>query len=250
MNLAKAFISVCCLMLIALLMPLNLTLYRSHYSQCPHLSCVEELSLQSGKEGTIAAEVAQLKDADSAKVKQINDLRQDDQMLRQHVSVASDRIAELETLPGGLGSSRKELETNTALIADKDRAISSLTAEVSRLKQSEAEKTKQIATLRQDYERVQRDSLQIAEYQVQVVELTRQIEQWIHSDAAKAEELGRLQCKLSASPSGLDTSGVPSTFISEETTKFTSISRSAGAPAATRTEVLRSVWCNLLAPRR
>ena len=124
------------------------------------------VSLQSKKEGTVAsltAEVAQLKDADSANAKRIDDLRQDNEMLRQDVSAASARVAELEALSGELGSSRQELETNATLIAERDRAIASLNADVSRLKESEADKTKQIATLRQDYQRVQRDLAELRE---------------------------------------------------------------------------------------
>ena len=128
------------------------------------------LSLVKQKESAAAsltAKVTQLGRASVATTKQIATLREDNQKLRREITVYSSRITELEqNREVEVSSLRHELEFQKSLVEERDSTIVSVTAELAQLKQSEDEKTKEVATLRQDYAKLQRDSSsRIAELQ-------------------------------------------------------------------------------------
>ena len=103
---------------------------------------------------SLTAEVAQYKNSGIIMAQQIAALREDNQKLRDDISICTSRTDELQqsqhSLSVDLGSARHELGVKASLIERRDRMITSLTTEVAQLKKTNVEKTKQIATLRQD----------------------------------------------------------------------------------------------------
>ena len=184
------------------------------------------LSHHEAKDRTIAslsAEVAQWKNTDAAKAQQITAAYRDNETLRHHLSAASSRTAELQqrydAQSSDLVSARTELQTKASLIEERDRTIASFIAEVARWEKSDATNAEQIATARQDYERLQRDlsvassktaelqnrydaqskelssisdELQankslVEEKERRITALTAEVDQWKLADATKAE---------------------------------------------------------------
>ena len=107
------------------------------------------------------AMVTLFRNASVTMAQQIAELRNNNGKLPGDVS---SQVAELER---GLETLTAELDSmQTSLIEERDRIIAYSTAEVARLKQCDVEKTKQIATLRQDYAKLQKgSSSQVAELQ-------------------------------------------------------------------------------------
>ena len=126
-------------------------------------------------------------------------------------------------LPGDVSSQVAELERRletltaeldsmqTSLIEERDRIIAYSTAEVALLKQCDVEKTKQIATLHQDYAKLQKNSSsQVAVLQKRCNAQSKQLDSLIlerdrekSANAAKAEQITKLQQQLTASGSEL-----------------------------------------------
>ena len=96
----------------------------------------------------------------SEKDRTIAALREENERLRDDISVYSSRADELSA---ELSLARQELGAKTQLI--RDRTIASFTTQIAQLKQSIVEKTKQITTLRQDCAILQKDSFQVVELQ-------------------------------------------------------------------------------------
>lgn len=173
------------------------------------------LSLHEQKDSTIAtltAQVTRWESADSEKARQMTALREDNDSLRSHITELERRLEQTDDgVSEDLVSLRRELQTKTLLIEERD-------AEVARLKQSDDEKTRQIATARQDYQNLQRDSSsRIAEFQERlkerseesnsvrrelqvnkslveekertIVVLNTEVEKWKRLDATKTEQL-------------------------------------------------------------
>ncbi|KAG6375944.1 hypothetical protein JVT61DRAFT_2816 [Boletus reticuloceps] len=172
-------------------------------------------SLLAAKDSNLNAVVVQLKNTIVA-------LRRDNEKLRNDNSLASTRVAELsrnhDSLLVDLQLARDQLQFRESSIEESDGAIASRTAEATQLRRSDVEKTKQIAILREDHAKLQREtSFQIAElrkrYEARckeldsvlnelrdnktlvvekdhtIVALNNEVEKWKHSDATKTEQL-------------------------------------------------------------
>ncbi|KAF8441002.1 hypothetical protein L210DRAFT_981238 [Boletus edulis BED1] len=172
-------------------------------------------SLLAEKDSNLNAVVVQLKNT-------IVTLRRDNEKLRNDNSLASTRVAELsrnhDSLLVNLQLARDQLQFKESSIEESDGAIASRTAEATQLKRSDVEKTKQIAILREDHAKLQREtSFQIAELRKRhearckeldsvlnelrdnktfvvekdhtIVALNIEVEKWKHLDATKTEQL-------------------------------------------------------------
>ncbi|KAF8552289.1 hypothetical protein OG21DRAFT_1486320 [Imleria badia] len=110
---------------------------------------------------SLAAEVAHWKQSDVTKAEQIATARRDFEEVRRDLSASSSQIAELQKRHDAqseeLGSVRSELQANKSLVEQKDRTITTLTAEVDQWKRVDATKAEQFAAEHQDKEKLQRD---------------------------------------------------------------------------------------------
>ena len=128
-----------------------------------------------------------------------------DQLLLD-LSTASSQMTELQQNYAGLSrdfsSVCRELQVTLSLRDEKDRTIATLTAEVAQWKNTDAAKAQQIAAVRQDSERFQRDlgsarkELQTKESLIEerdrtIASFTAEVAQWKRSDVAKGEQIDR-----------------------------------------------------------
>ena len=142
-----------------------------------------------------------------------------DQLLLD-LATASSQMTELQQNYAGLSrdfsSVCRELQVTLSLRDEKDRTIATLTAEVAQWKNTDAAKAQQIAAVRQDSERFQRDlgsarkELQTKESLIEerdrtIASFTAEVAQWKRSDVAKGEQIAtarrnseKLQTDLSA----------------------------------------------------
>ena len=121
-------------------------------------------SLIEERDRTIAsftAQVAQWKRSDVTQKEQIATARRNSERLQTDLSASSSQMAELQRRYDAqsreLGSVRNELLANKSLVEDKDRTITTLTAEVDQWKLADATKAEQFAAEHRAREQLQRD---------------------------------------------------------------------------------------------
>ncbi|KAG8215925.1 hypothetical protein J3R82DRAFT_7899 [Butyriboletus roseoflavus] len=129
-----------------------------------HTELQTKATLVEDRDRTIAsfiAEVARWRQSDATNAEQITTTRQDYEKLQKDLSAASSKIAELQkrydTQSKELSFVLDELQANKSLVEEKERTITTLTAEVDQWKLTDVTKAEQFAAEHRDKERLQQD---------------------------------------------------------------------------------------------
>ncbi|KAG8215929.1 hypothetical protein J3R82DRAFT_7903 [Butyriboletus roseoflavus] len=124
-------------------------------------SKVSLLEERDRKIASFTAEVAQWKQSDASKAKQIITARQDSEKLQKDLSASTSQKTELQKRYDAqtkeIESLRNELQSHKTLFEEKERSITTLTAEVKQWKRSDATKAEQFAAEHRDKEKLQQD---------------------------------------------------------------------------------------------
>jgi chromosome segregation ATPase len=170
-------------------------------------------SLIEERDRTIAsftAEVAQWKRSDVTKGEQIATARRNSEKLQTDLSASSSQMAELQRRYDAqskeLGSVRNELQANKSLVEEKDRTITTITAEVDQWKLADVTKAKQFAAEHQDKEKFQRD---LAAFSSQTADLQKRYD-------AQSKDIVTIRGELQTKTSLLEEKEHTITFLTTE----------------------------------